>query len=279
MRRFLRSFLFAFSFLTAFPGLGRAAVDERGLGLSVVFYPLAGLLLGALVYGVCLAGAHPLTRAVLAVIVLLAATRGMHADGLLDTFDGFLSGGGSPGRALEVMRDSRVGALGLVGAACVYGVKLVLLFELVLALAPSGAGTGWGGLFPGLSPGDRPGEVPLSAVMIPAAASRGALGLHCLLFPPARGGKGLGGSLVAAVRPAHAAGALALSLALAYRQGCTALLLAVPAAAAVWLLWGLVCRGRIGGITGDTLGAGIEMAETAGYLAVLLAARGVPGCW
>lgn len=272
MKRFVRSFLFAFSFLTAFPGLGKVAVDEEGLGLSVVFYPLAGLLLGALVYGVCLAGVHPLTRAVLGVIVLLAATRGMHADGLLDTFDGFLSGGGPPGRVLEVMHDSRVGALGLVGAGCVYGAKLVLLFELVLALAPAGAG-------PFQGPGRLPQAVPLSALVIPAAAARGALGLHCFLFPPARRGEGLGGALVAAVRPAHAAGALALSLAIACLPGCPALLLAVPASAAVWVLWGLVCRARIGGVTGDTLGAGIEIAETAGYLAVLLAARGVPGCW
>jgi adenosylcobinamide-GDP ribazoletransferase len=199
----------------------------------------------------------------------------MHADGLLDTFDGFLSGGGSPGRVLEVMRDSRVGALGLVGAACVYGVKLVLLFELVLALAPAGAG----GTGPLQGTGRLTQAVPLSALVIPAAGARGALGLHCLLFPPARRGEGLGGALVAAVRPAHAAGALALSLAIACLPGCPALLLAVPASAAVWVLWGLVCRARIGGITGDTLGAGIEIAETAGYLAVLLAARGVPGCW
>lgn len=277
MRRFLHSLLFAFSFLTAVPGLGRAAVDNRGLGLSVLFYPLVGLLLGALVYGVAMLQAHPVTRAVLAVMLLLAATRGLHADGLLDTFDGFLSGRESHLQVLEVMRDSRVGALGLVGAACVYGAKFLLLFEILLSMGPSGGvvqSGGRAGAFP-----DLPNGVPLSAVIIPAVAARGTLGLHCLLSPLARRGAGMGRSLCEAVRVLPAVCALTLSAALAYRPGFLCALLPVPMAVLAWVLWGAVCRAKIGGVTGDTLGAGIEITETAGYFILLLAARGVFGCW
>lgn len=275
MRRFLHSFLFAFSFLTAIPGLGRVEVDHRGRGLSVLFYPLVGLLLGALVYGAALVGAHPVTRAALAIILLLAATRGLHADGVLDTFDGFLSGGKSRQEVLEVMHDSRVGSLGLMGAACVYGIKFLLLFELLLLLAPT---DGLVAVRVEALP-DLPAAVPLSAVIIPAVAGRGSLGLHCLVFPPARRGTGMGGSLCTAVRPLPATCALAVSLLLSYRPGFLCLLLPVFVAVMVWFLWGAVCRAKIGGVTGDTMGAGIEITETAGYFVLLLTVRGVFGCW
>jgi adenosylcobinamide-GDP ribazoletransferase len=251
MKTALRNFLFALSFLTIFPGLGRVTVKREEMGLSVLFYPLVGLLPGLLVLGVLLLyGLHPLSRAVIAVLAVLVVTRGMHADGIMDTFDGFLSGRKDPPEILTIMRDSRVGALGLIGAAAVYGLKIVFIFELLRTLPP----------------------FPLSAVILPAVASRGGVGLHGMVFPSARKGEGLGGSFIAGIRPVHAAGALLIALLLSYRPGSWHLLLVPPVLAAVWLGWGVLCMRKIGGISGDTLGAGIEIAETAGYLMLLLLA-------
>lgn len=94
----MRTFLAAVSMLSALP-LGRFCPTETELRRSLNLFPAAGLLFGALFYGIgwCLAGyCAPLPAAMLLALLPEALTKGLHLDGLADTADGFLSGR-SPG--------------------------------------------------------------------------------------------------------------------------------------------------------------------------------------
>ena len=247
--RFSTQLLFAFGFLTAFPGLGRLGVKEGDPGKSSAFFILPGLLLGG---GVLLISHIPLltpfTRAVFAVVFMLAATRGLHGDGIIDTFDGFLSGGGDREKILAVMKDSRVGALGWVGAFAVYSLKLALLREVLVHL-PEGQGL---------------------ALILPPALSRGGVAFHAFVSPPARRGCGLGARFHAGVGLREVILSVALMelvtlwVFLSATRAPSAFLLA-PGLLFFWLIWGFICRAKIGGVTGDTMGAGVELAEVLGW--------------
>ena len=111
------------SFLTILPVARGLAPDPRAISNSRAFFPLTGLLLGVLLVLVELGAARVfpvyLTAGVL-LAVLVAATRGLHLDGLMDVCDA-LFGGASRERRLEIMKDPHVGAFGVVAAVTVLG--------------------------------------------------------------------------------------------------------------------------------------------------------------
>jgi adenosylcobinamide-GDP ribazoletransferase len=254
LTRFFKQLLFAFGFLTAFPGLGRISVEADDLGKSSSFFALPGLLLGAGVLLISLIPVlSPFTRSVFAVVFMLTATRGLHGDGIIDTFDGFLSGRGDRERILEVMKDSRVGALGWVGAFAVYTLKLALIAEAFTHL-PEGRGF---------------------LLLLPPALSRGSVALHAFLFAPARGEGSLGRSFREGVGLREVVVSVLLmeliSLgAFLSPSDLHSALLFPPGVLFFWLLWGFLCRAKIGGVTGDTMGAGIELAEIVGWAMVVV---------
>ena len=114
----LRTFLFAWQFLTAIP-LSRSTHDAKPeeLAASMSWYPLVGCLLGALLVTADLFLAHifsPQVTSVLLMLLLIGITRGLHQDGLADMVDG-LAGGRTAQARLAIMRDGRVGAIGATG--------------------------------------------------------------------------------------------------------------------------------------------------------------------
>ena len=127
----MRGFLAAFQFLTVLPMPGRSVFSDQDMGRSMAYYPLVGLCLGlVLVLARHVIGAvlpHPVV-AILLVIVLAVITGGLHLDGFSDTIDGLRSGTGRD-EVLKIMRDSRVGAFGAIGLACLLILKFTLLFE------------------------------------------------------------------------------------------------------------------------------------------------------
>lgn len=157
MKKYLRAALLALSFLTVLP-LPVGKVEEEDLARATGGFPLAGCLLGVLSAGVAYffllgmaAGRVPLT---LAAVVIVAAgawgTGALHLDGLADIFDGLGVSRDNPKRAMEVMRDSRLGTFGTVAlfiflAAKIIAVHTVLLFPdsaiacITLLLAPIAA--------------------------------------------------------------------------------------------------------------------------------------------
>ena len=112
--------LTALGFLTALP-VPRRVADATALARALIFFPLVGLLVGALLLALDLLLAPLLPNSVRATILLgagIGLTRALHLDGLIDCCDG-LFGGFTPERRLEIMRDSRVGAFGVLGAIVV----------------------------------------------------------------------------------------------------------------------------------------------------------------
>ena len=126
------SLIVALGFLTALPLPRGGALRTGELARSLGWFPLAGAVVGGLLlaldFGLSLV--LPLgVRSVLVIIAGIAITRGLHLDGLMDVCDG-LFGGFTPERRLEIMRDSRVGAFGVLGAVA----DLLLRYAALVAL-------------------------------------------------------------------------------------------------------------------------------------------------
>ena len=125
-------FALAVTFLTRLPLPVRGEVTPADLRASLGWYPFIGLVMGALGWGLYLAGVAvfpPAVTAVLVIILLEMCTGALHLDGLMDTCDGV--GSNAPrARALAIMKDSRVGAMGVFGAVAVLLLKVVALAAL-----------------------------------------------------------------------------------------------------------------------------------------------------
>jgi len=234
----VKRLLVAIRFLTIVP-VGRGGeLAPCDLGRSMLFFPAVGALLG-----LALAGAYvelnrylpALAASAIVVIVSTALTGGLHLDGLADTFDGFYAGR-SREKTLEIMKDSRIGVM---GAAALFSV--LLLKTSLLAGLPTGA-------------------APAVLVAMPAVG-RWSLVLGAHRSPCARA-DGLGRVFIEGV------GRLEL-LAATVVTACLGVALLQWAGAAACVSAALATYGtvkyaarRIGGVTGDILGAINEASET-----------------
>jgi len=126
MTAVLRTFLFAWQFLTAIP-LSRSTHDAKPeeLAASMSWYPMVGCLLGLLLAAVDMALAQVFSSQVtniVLILILVAITRGLHQDGLADMVDGLAGGRTAPAR-LAIMRDGRIGAIGATGLFLALGLR------------------------------------------------------------------------------------------------------------------------------------------------------------
>jgi adenosylcobinamide-GDP ribazoletransferase len=233
------------TFLTRVP-LGRAIVLDGGdVARGVVFFPLVGAGVGA-VTGLTAILLHErlssFLAAGLAVAVALVLTGALHVDALADTADAL--GASSRERALEIMRDSRIGSFG----AAAVGIGLIVKVAAVAQLL------------------DRGGA--LSALVAAGALARAASPLLAAVLPYPRVGGGPG-SVLAGVRRVAAFTALLVACVIAVGvAGGTGAVLAATVVASTVLL-GLAFRAWLGGVTGDSLGTATEVGET---LALVVAA-------
>jgi adenosylcobinamide-GDP ribazoletransferase len=220
---------------------GGSAPSRRAAGAAMIWAPVVGLLLGALAAAVLEVASRfghtgPLLAAALAVATLAAGSRGLHLDGLADLADG-LGSRRPAGQALEIMKRSDIGPFGVVTLA------LTLLLQ-VSALARA----------------QEIGRGPI-AVLAAAVAARLAMTLACRRGVPAARPGGLGALVAGSVAPLPA-----IALAAAAVAGAGALgwiyAAAVAAGLAASVLATILAVRRLGGVTGDVLGALAEITAT-----------------
>ncbi len=229
----------ALTFLTKLPWPWRGPADEAALARSMFWFPWIGALLG-LGFWVAWAGLQKILPAPAAAALLLAltvwVTGGLHLDGLADTADG-LGGGRTPAECLRIMKDSRVGAFGVISLI----LMLLLKFSLFLSLAtPTGS---------------------TRVLLLYPVVSRGGMVLLAYLSPYARSEGGLGQAMTLGVSSRVLAGAVLSAGVLSFLiLGAWGLALFGGAGVLVWL-GSLYFQHRLGGITGDVLGATNEVLE------------------
>lgn len=245
-----RRLTLAVTFLTGIPLKVEGEVSPGDLWGSMGWYPLVGLAMGAAAWAVYagLSSFLPgLVAAALVVILLAVLTRGLHLDGLMDTADGVLSGAPRE-RALQIMKDHNVGAMGVAAAVLLLVLKVAALGALSRADAAAPLLAGWcaARALPALNvywwPYARPAG---TGEAFTREHTRGPLQLA-------------GGLLLVGVVVAGLAGLWAGSAG-SWHAGLVVAAVAIGAALAVQA----VVAKRLGGLTGDVYGMGIELAEAA----------------
>ncbi len=242
----------AFAFLTRLP-VGAPKGGARENAIATRFFPLVGVALALLVFGVHTLGARLFDEPVAAILALLtwsAVTGGLHLDGLADCVDG-LAVTGTASRRLQVMHDPRIGGL---GAAAVAG-WMMLKAALLVDCAAEGT------IVPALWTALILARTPLGFELAEGEPATPGHGLFAWLHPELRRVDWvtaivLGTALMAPL--------VSLGMPMVVRAGVGALLAAVST-----LAWHLGWYRRVGGLTGDILGAAVELREV-----VILAAMG-----
>jgi len=128
----MNSFLIAVQFISRIPVKKELDYNDKALAKSMIYYPLIGTLLGGILVLLDYLATSCFGQLVTSSLLLMAMvflTGGIHLDGLMDSCDGLLSGR-KKDRILEIMRDSRVGAFGVIGLVTLFLLKFSLLVEL-----------------------------------------------------------------------------------------------------------------------------------------------------
>ncbi len=233
----MRPFFTALAFLTLIPSPRYDDFEGNELGRAMAVFPLIGLLLGGVLFSVDSLLAPHVPAGLLNIILiatLVLLTGGIHLDGLMDTADGF-GGGNNRSKVLEIMRDSRTGSFGVLAILLLLMVK----WEALNSLSPTSKGT---------------------ALMIMPVAARWGQVMLTYISPSARV-DGFGRHVIKGL------GVPALSAAFFSTLGISVLLAGWLGLAMIVLvsifsfLWSRLFVIRIGGITGDVIGALSELLE------------------
>ncbi len=243
----MKAFFSAVRFLTRIPA---PPVDDLAAWRkSPAYYPLVGLLVGAVLYAavsLLTLVFSPLVSAVLTLALWVFITGGLHLDGWIDMADA-IGSSRSREQMLAILKDSRTGAMGVVAAVVLLLAKAALLHDLIA-------------------------QRMLASLLLPALTARSFL-VAAILYWPYLSENGLGSGLREGITHRHAAFAALLSLSAAYT---------VSGWSGVGA-WGfsLLCAyglarylsGKLGGLNGDGYGALVEWTELVMLLAMLALAH------
>jgi len=235
----MNSLMAAISFLTIIPLNKKHEYSSEQMTASMTYYPLVGIMLAGLYSSVYILAIIFLPHLVACALVLAAMailTGCLHLDGLADTCDG-LAGGRNKEDILRIMKDSSTGAAGVVGVVILMLVKFSVLAVL------------------------KPGIVPL-ALVLSLGLSRWSLTAASHLWPYARSESGTAGVFAGQIEKQQMVQATLMAVVIS-------LFVCKLQVFTVWVvlllffwLFNRYMSKRIGGITGDTLGALSEVCET-----------------
>ncbi len=247
----LRLFFIALQFFTRLPIPRWVGFQPDWLHHASRYFPLVGLVVGAIaaaVYWACALVLPPAVAVLLSTAATIYATGAFHEDGFADACDG-LGGGMTRERALEIMKDSRIGAYGAIGTIVLLALKCAALAHLSPLACVAALCVGH----------------PLSRLMAASLIWRmdyaRAEGKAKPMAQQMTGGE-FAIAVACCLPPLLAAGLLGWS-------SWTALGAGIAAMAAITLWFARKLRQRLGGYTGDCLGAVQQLAEAAFYLCAL----------
>lgn len=129
----INPFLIALQFLTRLPVRIASEPDEKSIALSLSYYPLVGLIIGALLAGIAwgLSGSPVLLSAALLLVTWVLVTGGLHLDGLADSMDAWVGGMGDRERTLAIMKDPCCGPAGVVSIVLLLLLKFAALHAII----------------------------------------------------------------------------------------------------------------------------------------------------
>ncbi len=241
----MRNLRIAFGLMTTLPFRLPKDWSAGDSGRAAVWYPLVGLVIGALTW-LAWKGAislfSPLVAGIVALIVWVALTGGLHLDGLADCCDGLFASV-TRERRLEIMKDPHIGAFGVIGL-----ILVLLLKAAALASISSTASLG---------------------ILLAASLARWCI-LFAGLFPLARP-SGMGADFASGFRRSFLLWSVILPLAIAILLGWRGILSALTGVGAAALIFWFA-KSRIGGVTGDVFGMIVEVVETVILLTFLAGA-------
>ena len=242
-------FILTVQFMTRLPIPTASAYTPERFAAGIRYYPAVGVLIGAIaaaIYFAALQVFAPLVAVLLSTACALLITGAFHEDGLADTFDG-IGGGTTPEHALKIMKDSRIGVFGMLALSLVLATKVTAITMLT-------------------------GNTAIIALVVAHGLSRLS---SVVVISSSRYVRSEGtGKLTA-----EGAGAVGLTVALLTGLFCFALLyILVSPAASFYAVAGLVFghilirlffERKLGGYTGDCLGATQQVSEVSVYLGLL----------
>lgn len=235
-------------FLTILPTGPRGPIADTDLGGSLLWFPLVGFVIGAIlviVHGLAARVLPPPAVGAVVVLAWVVVTGALHLDGLGDVCDG-LYGARTREERLRIMKDPHIGAMAVVGIATCLLMKLALVNSLSMAAINQ-------------------------ALLAAPCVGRYAMVLLGTTLPSARGGEGTAAPFVKHGRKRSLIGATAMTIAASGAMLGVLGLALFGVALLAGLLMRSIFRRALGGITGDALGAAGEVTEVLGLLVVAVA--------
>ncbi|MCU4576814.1 adenosylcobinamide-GDP ribazoletransferase [Acinetobacter courvalinii] len=239
-------FWIALQFLTVLPIELKTMPSAKQNGQAMLFYPLVGVLLGLILFAfaMLLAKLPIILSAALILVLWIWLTGGLHLDGLADTADAWVGGFGDPERTLNIMKDPACGPIGVLSLVVLCLLKFVALYVLL--------------------------EQHMAAFLIVLPMLGRSVPLFLFLTTPYIRAQGLGRSITDFMPKKRLWMVFVITIALLCMFKWLGLIVLLVFLVMLFYIRSLFIK-RIGGITGDTVGAAIELAETAVLLSTVIA--------
>ncbi|WP_151716748.1 adenosylcobinamide-GDP ribazoletransferase [Acinetobacter sp. TUM15071] len=239
-------FWIALQFLTVLPIELKTMPSAKQNGQAMLFYPLVGLLLGLILFAsaMLLAKLPIILSAALILVLWIWLTGGLHLDGLADTADAWVGGFGDPERTLKIMKDPACGPIGVLSLVVVCLLKFVALYVLL--------------------------EQHMAAFLIVLPIFGRSVPVFLFLTTPYVRTQGLGRSITDFMPKKRLWMVFVITSALLCIFKWLGLIALLVFLVMLFYMRSLFIK-RIGGMTGDTVGAAIELAETGVLLSAVIA--------